>query len=151
MAGSLLFFSGGLDLQISERFTIAVHILACVKYFEGIQPITSEIISGSIGVNAVIVRRILLQLKKAGILSITKGRAGISLAKPAEDITLYDVYTAVEAVGVGGLFRFHGNPNPDCPVGGKIHIALDGSLRDIQTAFEARMKEIKISDITAAI
>ena len=64
-------------MQISERFTIAVHILACVRYFEGLQPITSEILSSSIGVNAVIVRRILLQLKKAGILSITKGRAGI--------------------------------------------------------------------------
>ena len=138
-------------MQISERFTVAVHILACVKYFEGTHLITSEFLAGSIGVNAVIVRRVLLQLKKAGMISITKGRGGICLAKTVEDITLYDVYTAVEAVGAGGLFRFHGSPNPECPVGGKIHIALDGSLMDIQGAFEARMKQIRMSDITAAI
>ena len=66
-------------MQISERFTVAVHILACVKYFEGTHLITSEFLAGSIGVNAVIVRRILLQLKKAGMISITKGRGGICL------------------------------------------------------------------------
>lgn len=135
-------------LKIPSRFTIAIHILACVHYFQEEFPVTSEFLSGSIRVNAVIVRQILLMLKRAGMLRIMKGRGGIYLAKDVDDITLYDVFDAVEAVD-GELFRFHENPNPECPVGKKIHEALDDNLNKIQTALYDKMKQIKISDITA--
>ncbi|MBR1437241.1 MAG: Rrf2 family transcriptional regulator [Synergistaceae bacterium] len=134
-------------MQISSRFTIAVHILECIKYFEGRNAITSEFLSGSIGVNAVIIRRIISQLKAAGLVSVERGKTGIISARNLDDVTLYDVYSAVEAVSSDGLFHFHANPNPKCPVGKNIHDILDGTLREIQNSFEERMRSVKLKDL----
>ena len=49
----------------------------------------------------------------------------------------------------GKLFRFHENPNPDCPVGKKIHSALDSKLDDIQAALEDKMRSITARDISS--
>ena len=46
-------------MQISSRFTIAVHIFACIDTFEKDQKITSDFLSASINVNPVIIRKIL--------------------------------------------------------------------------------------------
>ena len=70
----------------------------------------------------------------------------MNLLRPLEAVTLYDVYEAVESVK-GKLFRFHENPNPDCPVGKNIHLMLDKSLDEIQEALEAKMKSITMKDI----
>lgn len=134
-------------MQISSRFTIAVHILECLKYFEGKIPVTSDFLSGSIGVNAVIIRRIISQLKAAGLVKVERGRNGVISSRPLDEITLYDVYVAVEAVSSEGLFHFHGNPNPKCPVGKNIHSMLDDSLREIQRVFEEKLKSIKLKDL----
>ncbi len=134
-------------MQISSRFTIAVHILECIKYFEGKIPVTSDFLSGSIGVNAVIIRRIISQLKAAGLVKVERGRNGVISSRPLDEITLYDVYVAVEAVSSEGLFHFHENPNPKCPVGKNIHSMLDDSLREIQRAFEEKLKSIKLKDL----
>ena len=138
-------------MQISSRFTIAVHILECIKYFEGKNAITSEFLSGSIGVNAVIIRRIISQLKAAGLVSVERGKTGIISARNLDDVTLYDVYSAVEAVSSDGLFHFHANPNPKCPVGKNIHHALGEFLDEIQQSFEENLKAVKLSDIILRI
>ena len=138
-------------MQISSRFTIAVHILTCIDYFAKEYTITSDFLAGSIGVNAVIVRRIILQLKAAGMIDISRGKGGMKLARPLESITLYDVYVAVEAVSSEGLFHFHENPNPECPVGSRIHDALDGSLAELQKVLEAKMRGITLREIAAKI
>ncbi len=134
-------------LQISSRFTIAVHILECIRHFEGEISITSEFLSGSIGVNAVIIRRIISQLKSAGLVKVGPGKIGVLSARDLDDVTLYDVYSAVEAVSSEGLFHFHSNPNPKCPVGKNIHALLDDSLREIQRSFEDRMRSITLKDL----
>ncbi|MBQ7543588.1 MAG: Rrf2 family transcriptional regulator [Synergistaceae bacterium] len=133
-------------MQISSRFTIAVHILTCIDYFHEECTITSDFLAGSVGVNPVIIRQIISQLKTAGLVEVVRGKGGILLARPLESITLYDVYEAVESVK-GKLFRFHENPNPDCPVGKNIHAALDESLDEIQEVLEGKMKSITMKDI----
>ena len=44
-------------MQISSRFTIAVHVLTCVEALVGQMQLNSETIAGSVGVNPVVVRR----------------------------------------------------------------------------------------------
>ena len=124
--------------------------MTCINYFYGQCLITSEFLSSSINVNSVIIRQIILQLKAAGFIEVSRGRGGMKLAKNLEEISLYDVYKAVEAVK-GGLFHFHENPNPKCPVGKNIHKALDGSLTEIQNAFENKMRSITIKNISDKI
>ena len=45
------------------------------------------------------------------------------------------------------MFHFHDNPNPNCPVGKNIHIALDDKLSRIQAAMEDEMKKYTIADV----
>ena len=137
-------------MQISGRFTIAVHILTCIDYFHEEYTITSEFLASSVGVNSVIIRQIILQLKAAGLVEVLRGKKGMKLLRSLEDITLYDVYKAVDSVK-GKLFRVHENPNPKCPVGRNIHNALDESLNDIQEALETKMKSINLKVIRLKI
>ena len=133
-------------MQISSRFTIAVHILTCIDYFAAEQVITSDFLALSVGVNPVVIRQVIIQLKAAGLVEVSRGKTGITLSRRLEDITLYDVYEAVESVK-GKLFRFHENPNPKCPVGKNIHAALDKSLDDIQATLEDKMRTITMRDV----
>ena len=134
-------------MQISSRFTIALHIFACVEYFKDKEKITSDFLSGSIRSNPVIIRNILSQLKKAGLINVVRGTGGIEIIKEPSEITFYDIYKAVEAVKEEGLFHFHEEPNPACPVGKNIHGLLDGKLKSIQSAMENEMKKYTLSDL----
>ena len=134
-------------MQISSRFTIGLHILTAIDTFQNEYKVTSDFLAGSIRTNPVVVRRILGQLKNAGLIESSQGVAGITIPKPLDQITFYDVYTAVEPVEEGDLFRFHDSPNPDCPVGRNIHRLLDDKLREIQNAMEEKMRRYTLADL----
>lgn len=134
-------------MQISSRFTIAIHIFACIETFKDQYKITSDFLASSVNVNPVIIRKILSQLRNAGLVNIARGSGGASVAKPIEEITFFDIYNAVECVNKGELFHFHENPCQECPVGRNIHNALDDKLLQIQTAMENEMKKINLSQV----
>ena len=134
-------------MQISSRFTIALHIFACVDTFKDDYKVTSDFLAASINTNPVIVRKILSQLKNAGLINVARGTGGITFTRPPADITFLDVYEAIEPVENGDLFHFHDAPNPECPVGRNIHGLLDGKLLAIQSAMETEMKKYTIADI----
>lgn len=135
-------------MQITSRFTIAVHTLVAIEYFKEMDRVNSEFLAGSTGVNPVIIRTVISRLREAGILKTQRGSSGAELLKPLSEITFYDIYKAVDSVDEEeGLFHFHEQPNPDCPVGGNIHRALDGKLDDIQLVMEERMKQITVQDV----
>ena len=82
------------------------------------------------------------------IVKTQRGSSGAELAKPLNEITLYDIYKAVGSVDEKeGLFHFHEQPNPDCPVGRNIHSVLDQRLMDAQKAMEERLKTTTLADI----
>lgn len=134
-------------MQITSRFTIAVHIITAIDYFKDTEKVTSSFLAGSVGANPVIVRNVMGNLKEAGIIDISQGKSGITLAKQLDEITFFDVYKAVDCVNDEGLFHFHENPNMECPVGRNIHKALDDELFNIQSAMENQMKSITIADV----
>lgn len=135
-------------MQISSRFTIALHILTCIEEFKDEYKITSDFLASSINVNPVVIRRILQKLKSAGIVTVARGNVGsMEISKDLKDITFYDVYKAVDCVDNEGLFHFHENPDPRCPVGRNIHNVLDKRLNAIQQAMEDEMKKSTLADI----
>lgn len=134
-------------MQISSRFTIAVHILTCINTFEGEYKITSDFLASSVNVNPVIIRKTLLQLKANKLVNVQRGSGGASIAKPLEEISLFDIYNAVECIENGELFHFHENPNNECPVGRNIHNVLDSRLEQVQSAMEKELKKITLADI----
>ncbi|MDY6037682.1 MAG: Rrf2 family transcriptional regulator [Eubacterium sp.] len=138
-------------MQISSRFTVALHIFTCVDTFKDDYKITSDFLAGSINTNPVIIRKILTQLKSAGLITVARGTGGITPTRPLEEITFYDVYEAIEPVENGELFNFHTNPNPKCPVGRNIHALLDDKLKAIQLAMENEMKKYTVDDLRSGI
>jgi len=134
-------------MQISSRFTIAVHIFSCIDYFQDQYKITSDFLAGSVNANPVIIRKIMSQLRDAGLVNVARGTGGITLTRPAEEITLLDVFNAVDSIEDNQLFHFHENPNTNCPVGRNIHIALDDKLEDAQKALEDKLSSITIADV----
>lgn len=134
-------------MQISSRFTIAIHVFACMETFGNDYKITSDFLAASINVNPVIIRKILSQLRNAGLIEVARGTGGTTATRPIDEITFYDVYKAVDLLEEGELFHFHENPNPNCPVGKNIHTALDDKLLHIQSAMEAEMKKYTIADV----
>ena len=136
-------------MQITSKFTAAVHILTCIDIFGGQMRVTSEFLSGSTGVNAVIVRGVLGQLRNEGIVETRQGSGGAHLAKALDEITLYDIYKAVDCVDDEGLFHFHENPNAECPVGRNIHKAMDGRLEAAQAALENELKSTTLAEVVA--
>ena len=134
-------------MQISSRFTIALHVLTALETFKGQFPLTSDFLSGSVQVNPVIIRNILLKLKAAGLIQISRGRNNMCLLKSPDEISLLDVYKAIEPLEHDTLFSFHKNPNPNCPVGHNIHNLLDNRLLSVQKAMEEKLGNMKLSDI----
>ena len=138
-------------MQISSRFTIALHIFACVDVFKGEHKVTSDLLAASIQTNPVIIRKILSQLKKAGLITVARGTGGIELTRDLSEITFFDVYEAIEAVENGDLFHFHESPNPACPVGRNIHALLDEKLKAVQDAMENELRKYTLLDLRSGM
>ena len=131
-------------MQIGSKFTIGVHIITAIDYFKDMDRVNSEFLAGSIGVNPVIVRTVISQLREAGIVQTQRGSSGAELTKRLDEITLYDIYKAVGSVDTEeGLFHFHEQPNPDR----NIHKVLDQRLIDAQKAMEEKLRSTTLADI----
>lgn len=134
-------------MQISSRFTIAVHIFTCIDTFKDEFKITSDFLASSVNVNPVIIRKILSQLKSAGLVNIQRGSGGAVIAKELDDISFLDIYHAVDCIGKNELFHFHEAPSSNCPVGRNIHNILDSKLEQVQSALENKLGQITLADV----
>ena len=133
-------------MQISSRFTMAIHMFACIDTFSD-RKMTSDFMAASIGTNPVIVRKLLQQLKAAGLIEVSRGTGGVTITRPLNEITFLDIYKAVECAPDEQLFHFHENPNEQCPVGRNIHRVLDDRLLQVQKAMEAELAKMTLADV----
>ncbi len=131
--------------QISTRFSIAVHTLSLIAVSPN--DCTGDYIAGSVNTNPVVIRRIMSMLKKAGLVDVRPGVGGASLRKDPNQITLLDVYRAVNVTEENQLFRIHENPNIRCPVGRNIEQVLQAELRDAQSAMEQRLAQTTLAQL----
>ena len=133
-------------MQISSRFTMAIHMFACIDTFSDTK-MTSDFMAGSIGTNPVIIRKLLQQLKASGLIEGLRGTGGVKITRPLSEITFLDIYKAVECTPDELLFHFHENPNQNCPVGKNIHKVLDSRLGEVQKAMEDKLAEMTLADV----
>lgn len=134
---------------MNTRLAVATHILAFIETQAG-QPATSDLIASSVNTNPTLIRRLLSQLAKAGLTTSQMGSGGGALlARPADQITLLDVYRAVD--DDGGVFVLHDQPNPECPVGRNINGVLKGHIDAAATAMQAHLAQVTIADVAGGI
>ena len=87
----------------------------------------------------------MMKLRTANLMSSIAGHAQPTLTKPASQISLLDIYKAVE--GDKPLLHLDTHINPECGVGVKIQLALGEYYQDIQETTEKRMQQITLQDI----
>lgn len=128
----------------SGRFAMATHALALLARCEEGYP--SAFIAGSVNTHAVFLRRILRDLVDAGLVAAREGRTGgYRLARPAEGITLADVYRAVEPEGP--FAPSPAEPNERCPVGAGMRAAFAEAALAGERGLLAALSQRTVADL----
>jgi DNA-binding IscR family transcriptional regulator len=133
-------------MQIGSRFSVAVHVLLCVEVFRD-RKVTSDFIAASVNTNPVVIRRIMGRLREAGLIAVAAGTGGIALTRAPGELSLLDVYRAVDATKDGRLFKMHEDTAPGCPVGGNINHLLEPFFQEAQAAMEERLGGITLEKL----
>ncbi|MFB4162148.1 Rrf2 family transcriptional regulator [Geomicrobium sp. JSM 1781026] len=133
-------------MSISSRFSVGIHILALIELNKDTVN-TSESIAQSVNTNAAVIRKIMGMLKKANLIKVQPGVAGMQFSKAYSEITLLDVYQAVDVVKSKELFNVHNDPNPNCIVGRNIQGSVEQYFHRAQQAMEDELRTITIKDV----
>ena len=135
---------------MTSRLTMALHALGMIALEADRSsggPITSGTIAGSINTNPVVVRRVLADLRRAGLVETRRGvGGGVVLARPPERISLRAVWEALEPQEAL-LGRHPSGPNPACPVGRCVAQVLEGLYGDAEAALKASLGERTLADL----
>lgn len=120
---------------MNARLTTAVHALCWLELARrrGWPKLSSEQVAASLASHPVLVRTSLAPLREAGLVESGRGRgAGWTLTRPASEITVADVYTALAA---DPPFALHPHePNAGCPVGFGIRPVLTDLYAEVDAA-----------------
>jgi Rrf2 family protein len=129
----------------SSRFAVAVHILTLMAWSDD-EPVKSEQVAKSVNTNPVVIRRLLCELAHARlVVSQTGSTGGSKLARRPDEITLLDIYKAIEC---GGVFSLHRQPPiRPCPVGVNIETLMGEVLEEVDSAVEQVLTKITIKDV----
>ena len=134
-------------MKSNSRLSIAVHALILIYLTQEDVKVTGDAIAMSEQVNPVIIRGVLSRLKKAGILDIPPGKGGAHTRRAPEEVSLYDLYFAVNDKENTDLFSFHDCSRSRCPVAQNIHNVLDKHLADAQDAVRRSLSQVTMRDI----
>ena len=140
-------------MQANSRFAVAIHVLALARVARagalGL-PVTSEQMAESVNTNPVVIRRILGALREAGLVASQPGPGGgWRLLRRPDDISLRDVYRAVEAEPLFALPRRE--PNAGCAIGKQLPAVLEGWFRAAEAALEDRLGQVTLADVIASV
>lgn len=131
--------------MINSRFSIQVHIVSLLAISK--DAITSDYIASSINCNAVLVRKELSVLKKAGIVATQEGKnGGVRLAKEPERIFLDMLFQLTSE----GAHLFSGSkniPNPLCAVGRSIDTMMSAINADAERSLLRSLHKTNIGDL----
>lgn len=133
-------------MRVSTQFPIAVHALLMIAYFPNIR-VTSEMVAESVGKNPVIIRNVYKKLKAADLLTIQRGIGTTKLTQPADEITLWDVYKAVETDQIDEIFKFPETLSGVCTVGGSIRELLTIHLQKAVDELKNALSKTTIEEL----
>src|SRR3954471_9815070 len=114
--------------MVATRFAVAIHILLLLACTRAQGKATSEFLARSVNTNPVVVRRITGQLARAGLIRVRRGPGGAELARPPRDISLGDIWRAMQGGVTRPLLPLHASPDQECPVGREVHSVLGGAF-----------------------
>jgi Rrf2 family protein len=132
----------------NQQFGFAVHILAVLAYSKGI--IDSRTIAASVNTNPVVVRRLLLALRRAGLVETCCGKyGGAMLAKAPRQISLLEVYDAVDprpAIAISKRKAFN-----KCPVSCSMKAIMAEVSAGADRAMRSHLRAMSLSQLLRRI
>ncbi|MEE0751355.1 Rrf2 family transcriptional regulator [Frisingicoccus sp.] len=131
-------------MKYSNKLSDAVHVLVLIA-LNPLDSLSSNAMAVSIHTNAGFIRQLMGALKKGGLIDSVHGHAKPTLTRETADISLLDVYKAVE--GEKPLLHLDTHTNPECGVGVNIQYSLQDYYDEIQRIAEKKMSEISLEDI----
>lgn len=134
-------------MQISMKCSVAVHCLLFIWEARGKARVTSALLAQSTGCNPVVVRNILSALKKAGLITVPRGQGGAELCRDPAQITLHEIYAALEPKGFSSLIGIHPCDARACPVAQNIRRVLQRPYHQIAEAIASTMDSITLASM----
>lgn len=132
-------------MATNNQFSIAIHILVSLGYSRGAQLCSGEL-AESVNANPSFIRRVLAKLSKAGLVETTTGKTGTCvLARSASEISMLDIYKAVEAPKAFAIHEYA--PKKQCTVSCNIKAALEKVLDKTQKTMAEGLQKISLADV----
>jgi DNA-binding IscR family transcriptional regulator len=134
----------GVAQPSNTRFGLAVHLLVLLGG-EPDRRQSSEVLAEAAGTSPVHVRRVLGELRRAGLVVSRNGvGGGWQVAEPVCDLRLDAVWTVLQGDDpVLGLR----DVNPDCPVGRRVHGLLEDIDRRAAAVLGAELAQTTLGDL----
>ena len=129
---------------MDTKFSSAIHTLILIS--ESAKPLTSEEIAASVGTNASYIRKLISLLKKKDIIESHRGVSGYTLKPEAEELTLLQIYQAINETENPHIFDLHQNPSDKCIVGRHIKTVLTDMFTEIEDTFSRALAEKTLAD-----
>lgn len=134
-------------MAVNTQFSIAVHIMAGLAAGCD-REMTSSRLAMSVNTSPSFVRRVVSKLSKANLVETTTGKTGACrLAKNTKDISLLDIYQAVDAPKAFAIHTYKEQKN--CSVSCKIKTVLEHVLEKSQRSLENSLREISLAEIVS--
>jgi len=136
-------------MATNSRFAMATHIMISVSLHKE-ELVSSSYLAQSLNTNPVVVRRILSELQKHGLLETQTGRSGgARLAKNVKSISLFDIFAAVDD---GELFAYNPNdPNRKCALSCEMKRLLEPVFSSASESLADHLKKVKLADLISRL
>lgn len=132
-------------MKRNSRLALALHTLGHMAA-DTEQTHSSRHMAEHAGTNPVVVRRVLGKLREAGLLISEKGSTGgWRLARPAVEISLADVYVALDE----SLVTTDMGQAPTCSVEGQLHSKVSDLLQEAEDTLISRLRQTTIADVSS--
>jgi Rrf2 family protein len=136
-------------MAVNTQFSIAVHLAVALGCRRG-EDATSAEIAQSVNTSPSFLRRVLAKLSRAGLVETCTGKTGACwLARDPKDISLLDIYEAVDAPRAFSIHSYA--EQKGCPVSCHIKGSLEKALKKTQKAMEASLAEISVAQIISDV
>ena len=129
----------------SCRFAFAVYVMA-VLALEKADCCSSSRLAQTVNTNPVVIRRLLIELQEAGLISTLRGpHGGALLKRKPEKVTLREIHNAVDQ---GNTFATHPNePSAECPVGRRIAKVMERIQERANRALARELEKMTLADV----
>lgn len=134
-------------MRINIKCSSAIHILLMIAMMPDTHKVTSEFLASSVGSNPVDVRKLMSSLKKAELIEVARGPGGAKLKRLPGEITLLDIYHAVDSTPLDELIGIHAHPAEQCPFGRNIGDVLAEPYAEIGETVRQKMASITLKQL----